>query len=89
MPKRTLTKSVTLVRNSKRVTLQPGQTHDLTQQEIDDILAVAPDALSTTATIDLDESETVEKTPAEIKAAAKAARDAARATTGPATSETL
>lgn len=85
MPKRTLTQSVTLVRNSKRVTLNPGETHDLSSDEIADILAVSPGALSTTATVDLTDGDVVEKTAAEIKAAATAAKNAAKTATGPTT----
>lgn len=91
MPKRTLTQSVTLLRNGARVTLEGGLTHDLSTEEIADILAVSPTALSTTATVDLSDSDVTdvvdkkELTPAEVAAASKAAKAAARAVAGPST----
>lgn len=85
MPKRTLTQSITLVRNGKRVTLEPGRVHELSAEEIADVLKVSPGALSTTATVELQEDAVVEKTPAEIKAAKDAAKAAAKAATGPTT----
>lgn len=91
MPKRTLTQSVTLIRNKERVTLEAGKTHELSTEEISDILAVSPGALSTTATVDLaeddvtDVSDKNEMTAEEKKAAAKAAKEAQKAATGPST----
>lgn len=97
MPKRTLTQSVVLIRNGARVELQPGKTHDLTTEEIADILAVSPGALSTTATVDLadaDVEDAVDKTDAtapvtltaaEKKAADKAAKEAQKAAAGTST----
>lgn len=91
MPKRTLTQSVTLLRNGARVTLEGGLTHDLSTEEIADILAVSPTALSTTATVDLSDSDVTdvvdkkELTSAEVAAASKATKAAARAVAGPAT----
>jgi hypothetical protein len=73
------------------VTLEPGKTHDLTDDEINDILAVTPGALSTTATVDLseegkvNESDSKKMTSAEKKAAEKATKEAEKATKGPST----
>lgn len=99
MPKRTLTQSVTLIRDNQRVTLEAGKTHELSADEINDIVAVSPGALSTTATVDLaeqDVTDVVDKTEkqdppvpmtaAEKKAAEKAAKEAQKAATGPSTS---
>lgn len=89
MPKRTLTQSVVLMRNGKRVELEAGKTHELSTDEINDIVAVSPGALSTTATVDLssedvtDVTDKKELTAAEKKAAEKAAKDAQKAATGP------
>ena len=85
MPKRTLTQSVTLIRNKERVTLEAGKTHDLSTEEISDILAVSPGALSTTATVDLSDSDVTDVTDkhdpeATLTAAEKkAVKDAAKA----------
>lgn len=92
MPKRKLTQSVTLVRDGQRVQLTAGETVDLSDDEINDIVAVSPGALSTTATVDLskeeeaaDEGATRQMTAAEKKAAEKAAKEAAKVANGPST----
>lgn len=92
MPKRTLNQTVVLIRSGQRVELPAGSVQDLTTDEIADIVAVSPEALTTTATVDLSEedgntdgkSEPKTLTPAEKKAAEKAAKDAQKAATGPA-----
>ena len=91
MPKRTLTQSVVLIRDGKRTELAPGQTHELSDEEIADIVAVSPGALSTTATVDLseedggDKGDNKEMTAAEKKAAEKATKAAEKAAKGPST----
>lgn len=97
MPKRTMTQSVTLLRGNERVTLEAGKTHDLSTEEISDILAVSPGALSTTATVDLSDSDVTDVedkkdpdaalTPAEKKAVKEAAAKAQKAATGTATTD--
>jgi predicted phosphodiesterase len=93
MPKRTLTQSVTLIRDKQRVTLDAGKTHDLSTEEISDILAVSPGALSTTATVDLSDADVTDVTDnkdpdatltaAEKKAVKDAAKAAQKNATGP------
>jgi hypothetical protein len=54
MIKREVVESVTLVRDGKRVCLSTGQKFDFTEEEVEQINAASPKALSATSVVDLD-----------------------------------
>lgn len=54
MPKREIIQSVILGRADKRISLEPGQVFDFTDAELDEIMAVNPNAISAKVTINLD-----------------------------------
>lgn len=57
MPLRTPTQSVIVMRGTKRVTPEIGKPFEFTKEEIEQIDAMNPDALSTQVTTDVTEAE--------------------------------
>lgn len=55
---RKVTQSVTLIRDKKRVTVNPGEVFDFTEAEVEELTASNPDLLSAEATVDLSEGDT-------------------------------